>query len=198
MITAPPTLILFGGSFNPPHNAHVALAEAALNKVENSRVVWMPAATPPHKQYDSDLASAKHRLAMVRLAAADNDRFEVSDSEIRRGAVSYTVDTLRALKKRYADVRLALLFGGDSLAQFPTWREPEAILKLARLLVYRRPGAREGYIPGWVKKRVTFIDAPQIDVSSTNLRERIRSGFSARGLVPDAVLASIEEHGLYR
>ena len=197
MATAPPTLIVFGGSFNPPHGAHLAIAEAALDSVENSRVLWMPAATPPHKQDDADLASAEHRLAMVRLATAGHGRFEVSDMEIRRGDVSYTVDTLRTIKEEHSEVRLALLIGGDSLAEFPAWREPEAILEMAQLLVYRRPGANDEAAPGWVMERATFIDALQLDMSSTALRERIRVGGSARHLVPNAVLAYIEEHGLY-
>ena len=201
MVTTPATLIVFGGSFNPPHNAHVAVAEAALNAVENgaenSKVLWIPAATPPHKQDDVDLASAEHRVAMVRLAITGNDRFEVSDLEIRRGDVSYTVNTLRTLKDENPEAQLALLIGGDSLVEFPIWREPQAILEMAQLLVYRRPGFDEGPVSDWVQEHVAFIDAPQLDLSSTVLRASLRSGRSVRDLVPDDVLAYIEEHRLY-
>ena len=202
MVTTPATLIVFGGSFNPPHNAHVAVAEAALDAVENgaenSKVLWMPAATPPHKQDDVDLASAEHRLAMVRLATAGNDWLEVSDLEIRRGDVSYTVDTLRTLKEEHPEVRLALLIGGDSLADFPTWREPEAILELARLLVYERLGAERGSVPKWIAERTMFLEAPLLDLSSTTLRERIRVGRSWRYLISDGVRAYIDRHMLYQ
>lgn len=201
MAAAPTTLIVFGGSFSPPHNAHVAVAEAALDAVENGaengRVLWMPAATPPHKQDDANLISAEHRLAMVRLATAGNSRFEVSDLEIRRGAVSYTVDTLRVLKEEHPETELALLIGGDSLAEFATWREPEAILEMAKLLVYSRPGVDEGSVPDWVQEHVTFIDAPKLESSSTVLRASLRLGRSVRDLVHDDVLAYIEEYGLY-
>lgn len=195
---SPSTLIVFGGSFNPPHVAHLAVAESALDAVENSRVLWMPAATPPHKQDDANLASAEDRLAMVRLAIAGNDRFVSSDLEIWRGEVSYTVRTLRALKGEHPETELALLLGGDSLAEFSTWRDPEAILEMARLLVYRRPKANKAAIPAWVIEQTTSIDAPALDLSSTLLRERLRTGRSTRYLVPDSVRAYVEEHGLYR
>ncbi len=195
---SPSTLIVFGGSFNPPHVAHLAIAEAAADSVESSRVMWMPAATPPHKQNDADLASAEHRLAMTRLAIEGNGRFEVSDMEIRRGDVSFTVDTLRVLADANPDAELALLLGGDSLVEFPSWREPEAILELARLLVYRRPGAHEDAIPNWVMERVTFIDALEVDVSSTELRQRIREGRSVQNLVPKNVIDYVNVNALYR
>ena len=201
MAAAPTTLIVFGGSFSPPHTAHVAVAEAALDAVENGaengRVLWMPAATPPHKQDDANLISAEHRLAMVRLATAGNSRFEVSDLEILRGDVSYTVDTLRALKEEHSETELALLIGGDSLTEFATWREPEAILELAQLMVYERLGATRESVPEWIVERTMFLDAPPLDVSSTALRASLRSGRSVRDLVPDNVLAYIEEHGMY-
>lgn len=193
----PPTLIVFGGSFNPPHIAHLAVAEAAADAVENSRVLWIPAATPPHKRGDVDLASAGHRLEMTRLATSGNDRFEVSDSEIKRGAVSFTVDTLRTLKEERPGSELALLVGGDSLAQFPSWREPEAILEMARLLVYRREGDSVDEVPAWIRDRVTVIDAPRLDLSSTELRARICAGRSMRYLVPDSTRAFIEQVALY-
>ncbi len=194
----PSTLIVFGGSFNPPHIAHLAVAEVAADFVRNSKILWMPAATPPHKQEDSDLASAVDRLAMVRLAIEGNERFEVSDLEIQRGDVSFTVETLRALKKEHSETELALLLGGDSLAQFQTWREPEAISEMARLLVYRRPGFERTAVSEGVLEHVAFLDAPLLELSSTVLRDRLRTKMSARYLIPDAVLAYVEEHGLYR
>ncbi|HLA64868.1 MAG TPA: adenylyltransferase/cytidyltransferase family protein, partial [Rhodothermales bacterium] len=107
---------LFGGSFNPPHVAHLAVAEAAAEAAGLDRVVWMPAATPPHKRTSADLADAGHRLAMTRLAVRGNARFLVSDLELTRGGVSYTVDTLRALHAAHPGTEWALVLGGDSLA----------------------------------------------------------------------------------
>ena len=196
---------LFGGSFNPPHVGHLAAAQACAEGAGLEVVVWMPAATPPHKVGDRSLAPAAARLAMVRAAVAGNDRFRVSDLELRRGAdgrPSFTVDTLRALRAggggvAPAGAEWALLLGGDSLAGFARWRAPREILALARLVVYRRPGADLGGVPGWVLDRTTLVDGPALDLSSTEVRERLAAGRSARYLVPDAVRAVAAEHGLY-
>ncbi|HYE95869.1 MAG TPA: nicotinate-nucleotide adenylyltransferase [Rubricoccaceae bacterium] len=196
MATAAP-LALFGGSFNPPHVAHLAVAEAAADAAGLDRVVWMPAATPPHKLADPALASAEDRLAMTRVATADNPRFEVSDLEIRRGEVSFTVDTLRALREAYPAADLVLILGGDSLAQFSTWRAPDEILRLARLVVYRRPGFDEAAVAAEVLARTRFVDAPLLDLSGTELRARLRAGRTVRYLVPDAVRDYIAARGLY-
>ena len=192
------TLGLFGGSFNPPHVGHLAVAEACAEAAGLDRVLWMPAATPPHKRDDPGLAPADERLALVRAATAGNDRFEVSDLEIARDGVSYTVDTLRQLRDAHPGADLALLVGGDSLAAFATWREPRAILDLARLVAYRRPGADLGDVPAWVLDRTEIVEGPLLDLSSTMLRERIAAGRTVRYLVPDAVRQRVEARGLYR
>jgi nicotinate-nucleotide adenylyltransferase len=188
---------VFGGSFNPPHVGHLAVAEAAADAARLDRVLWIPAATPPHKRDDPTLASAADRLAMVRLATAGNDRFEVSDVEIAREGVSYTVDTLRALSAERPDARWSLILGGDSFTAFPTWRDPAGILSIARLLVYARPGASPA-IPPDLAPHVDVVDGPALDLSSTELRARIGAGRSVRYLVPDAVRAYIDDRALYR
>ena len=187
---------LFGGSFNPPHLGHLALAEAARDEAQLSGVLWMPAATPPHKQ-GVDLPAATHRLALTRLATADHDRFSVSDLELQRAGVSYTVDTLRALAEAHPDTRFSLLLGGDSLVGFASWREPEAILDHADLLVYPRPGADLSAVDASVRRRATLLDRPLLDISSTAVRALLRARRSARYLVPDSVLAYAAEHELY-
>ena len=131
---------VFGGSFNPPHLGHLVVAETCADAASLDRVVWMPAATPPHKQGDPDLAPADVRLALVERAVAGNDRFVVSDLELRRAGVSYTVDTLRQLADAHPGDELALIVGGDSLSAFASWREPRAILDLARLRRLRASG----------------------------------------------------------
>lgn len=192
------TIALFGGSFNPPHVAHLAVAEAAAEAAGLARVRWIPTATAPHKRGAPAVVAAEHRLAMTRLAVEGNARFAVSDLEVRRGGISYTVDTLRALGAAHPGADLVLLLGGDSLADLTTWREPEAILDLARLVVYRRPGFAEAGVPPEVLARTLFVDAPLLDLSGTALRARIAAGRTVRYLVPDAVCAYIERHGLYR
>ena len=188
---------LFGGSFNPPHVGHLVVAQACAEAEGVEQVVWMPAATPPHKLGDPALAPAQARLAMARAAAQGNDAFAVSDHEIWRadGAPSFTVDTLRALT---ADGSAwALVVGGDSLAGFAGWRAPREILSMARLLVYRRPGADLVGVPDWVLDRTQFVDGPALDVSSTEIRARLAAGRSVRYLVSDAVLDVIRDRGLY-
>lgn len=188
---------LFGGSFNPPHVGHLAVAEACAEALRLDRVLWMPAATPPHKQGDRALASAADRLALVEAAIRGNGRFEASDLEIARGDVSYTVDTLRHLGRAAPEADLHLIVGGDSLAGFPTWRDPREILRLARLVAYARPGADLGDVPGWVVDGATLVEGPLLDLSSTALRARLGAGQTVRYLVPDAVRAEIEARGLY-
>lgn len=187
---------LFGGSFNPPHVAHLAVAEAARDQVGLDRVLWVPAATAPHKQ-GRPITEAHHRLAMTRLAVAGNAAFEVSPVEIERGGVSYTVDTVRAVQAEHPETELYLILGGDSLAQFASWREPEEILRRASLIVYPRPGADLAGVDPSVMARATVLDRPLLDPSSTTLRRLLRAERSVRYLVPDAVLAYIAEHGLY-
>lgn len=187
---------LFGGSFNPPHLAHLAVAEAARDQLGLDRVVWIPAATPPHKQRE-DMPAAEHRLAMTRLAVAGNDAFTVSDIEVVRAGVSYTVDTIRALQEAYPETSFHLLLGGDSLAQLQTWIQPEEIVRRVPLVVYPRPGADLAAVPSPVMARTTFLDRPLLDPSSTAIRRLMRAGRSVRYLVPDAVLDYAAEHGLY-
>ncbi len=193
-----PALGVFGGSFNPPHVGHLAVAEAAREQAGLDRVLWVPAATSPFKQGEP-MPAAEHRLAMTRLATAGNAAFEVSEVEVRRGGVSYTVDTLRALAAERPDTQWRLVIGGDSLADFVRWHEPEAVAALAPPVVYRRPGDRVDLdaLPRWLSDAVTLIEAPALDVSSTAVRALLRAGRSARYLVPDAVLRYASEHGLY-
>jgi nicotinate-nucleotide adenylyltransferase len=193
----PLRLGVFGGTFSPPHVAHLAVAEAAREQGRLDRVLWVPAAVSPFKQGEATPAP-EHRLEMTRLATADHPAFEVSDVEVARGGVSYTVDTLAALADAHPKAELYLVLGGDSLASFPRWREPERILALARLLVYRRPGDGLAALPEGLAERTTFVEAPGIKLASTEVRALIRAGRSARYLVPEPVRTYIRAHGLYR
>ena len=187
---------LFGGTFDPPHVGHLAVAEACREGAALDRVLWIPAAVNPHKQ-GRERAPDDARLAMVRAAIAGNPAFEVSDVETRREGVSYTVDTLGHLAHEHPTADLVWIVGGDSLASFPTWREPREILRLASLAAYPRPGADLSAVPGWVLERTALVGAPRLDVSSTEIRARIAEGRSVRYLVPDAVREIIAARRLY-
>jgi nicotinate-nucleotide adenylyltransferase len=184
---------VFGGTFDPPHLGHLALAERAAERLALERVMFVPAARPPHKRR-APLTPARHRLAMVRLAVRGNPRFAVSDLELRRAGPSYTVDTLRALHARHPRARLHLLLGADSLVDLPNWREADAIRRLATLVVAVRPGAAAPPARG---ARVVALDNPGLDVASHALRATLARGGSARYLVPDAVLRYAARHRLY-
>jgi nicotinate-nucleotide adenylyltransferase len=185
---------VFGGTFDPPHLGHLALAERARDQLGLERVWFVPAADPPHKR-DRAKSPFPHRLAMTRLAVRGNPAFKVSDLESRRAGPSYTVETLRAMRQRFPGRELVLLLGADSLSDLPTWRDPAEIAHLARLAVAPRPvGAprRRG------APRADFaLDAPVLELSSSDLRARARRGESLRYLVPDAVAAYVRRHRLY-
>lgn len=189
---------LFGGTFDPPHLAHLAVAEAARDQAGLATVIWIPSATSPFKS-DREGTAPPHRVAMVRLATRDNPAFEVSTIEIERGGLSYTVDTLEQIALEHPRAELRLIVGEDGLAGFPRWRNPERILELAGLLVYPRrvSNASPIQIPDWVKGRVTSVTAPEIDLSATGIREMVGVGRSVRYLVPDAVREYIIANRLY-
>lgn len=193
------TVGLFGGSFDPPHIAHLIVAEVAREQAHLDAVWWIPAYRPPHKT-DQHLADAAHRLALTRAATADNPAFEVLDLELRREGVSYTVDTLADLQADYPQVDFQLIIGGDSLAGFMTWRRPDEIVRRVPLLVYPRPGYTADHVDvpvGLPAERVTWIEAPVVGVSSTRIRALRRAGRSVRYLVPEPVRAYLERHRLY-
>jgi nicotinate-nucleotide adenylyltransferase len=196
-----PAIGILGGTFNPPHRAHLVCARRALEVLGLDRVELMPALLPPHKAPGED-PGAEHRLAMCRLAVAGCEGVGVSRLELEREGPSYTVDTLRALHAAEPEDQLTFIVGGDMARSLPTWREPETILELARLAVAERgPADREAIIaalrdlPG--AERTRFLDMAPMDVSSSLVRERAAAGEPIDALVEPAVGAYIAEHGLY-
>lgn len=190
---------ILGGSFDPPHFGHLALAEWARLELALDRVVFVPAGLPPHKAGQAR-STAAHRLAMTRLAVRDNPSFEVSPLETRRRGPSYTVDTVRSLAAAWPGARLHLLMGADMFATFDTWREPEGIAEHAVLVVAVRPGSRPPRRSRWTRRGqgVVWLSNPGLEVSSSAIRERAAAGWGTRYLVPDAVGRYAERHGLYR
>ncbi|MGH7681067.1 MAG: nicotinate-nucleotide adenylyltransferase [Candidatus Eiseniibacteriota bacterium] len=186
---------VLGGTFDPVHVGHLILAEEAASRLKLDRVLFLPAAQPPHKRARG-VASAEHRLAMLRLAIRGNPHFEVSRLEIDRGGVSFTAETLEALARRGGG-ELYFIMGQDSLEEFPSWRNPEQITRLARLAVFPRGDRDTPSLPPALRRRVTFLHPPRIGISSTEIRRRIRRGLSVRYWIPDPVLGYVMRHGLY-
>ena len=197
---------VFGGSFDPVHIGHLLLAETCREQGRLDQVWFLPAAVAPHKRRQG-AAPAKHRLAMLELALAGNPAMIVSPLEIDRGGISYTVDTLREIRQTQPSAELFLLLGADSLPELPSWYQADAICQLALPLVVRRPGAPEpdfGVLadvttPARLEEiRTRQLESPQIDVSSSEIRQRVSAGRSIRYRVPRAVEKYIETNGLYR
>jgi nicotinate-nucleotide adenylyltransferase len=195
----PAPLGILGGSFNPPHLGHLVIASDAHFQLGLARVLFMPAKSPPHKRVAGGV-SAADRLAMTRLAVADDDRFAVSSLEIDQG-LSYTADMLRHLRAVEPDRDLVFIIGSDSLLQFASWHRPAEILTLCRLAVAPRPGDSAQDIAkavaNWADGAVVMLKSTQVAVSSSALRERASRHEPLRYLVPAAVENFIREHRLY-
>ena len=193
------TIGIFGGSFDPIHTGHLLVAETVRSDRGLDRVLFVPAAMPPHKPEGTE-APGEDRLEMARAAVVGIPSLDVSDAEIRRGGISYTLDTLEGFSRLHATAgsRFFLIVGMDSLMDIPNWKRPESILERAGLLAVERPGYSLGQLPGWLEKRVEFVRAPRVDISSTEIRERVRLGKSIRVWVPNPVERHIQERGLYR
>lgn len=187
---------VFGGSFDPVHAGHLIMAEVAADRLRLDEVAFVPAALPAHKR-DRALASFADRCAMIRIAIRGNSRFALSTIEGDRGGVSFTADTLTALARK--GTSLTFILGEDSLAELHTWRDPDRIVRLARLAVVPRGEGRRSaprLRASW-RKRIVALDPPRIGISSSEIRRRLRAGRSVRYWVPDPVLAYIRRHGLY-
>jgi nicotinate-nucleotide adenylyltransferase len=188
-----PRIGVFGGLFNPPHVGHLSLCQEAAWQLGLDRVVLVPTGQPAHRPPPRE--SPEMRLRLAQAAALGNPMFTVSRLEIDRIGPSYTVDTLRELSHRYPGSSLHLLIGADQLAAMDTWHEPPAIVQLARLAAALRPGVdvSRADIPN-----LDWVEMPQIGISSSLVRERVRTGRPIRYFVPDAVRELIEAEGLYR
>lgn len=194
---------ILGGSFNPPHLAHLVCASEACAQLQLDRVLLTPVAAPPHKDAQRDPGPGE-RLELCRLAIGDDERLGVCDLEVQRGGPSYTVDTLRELHARTPEDHLTFIVGGDIALGLPSWHEPEAVLGLARLAVAERSGAARGDIASRLSERFSdapppvFFDMPRLDISSSQIRRRIAEGRPIRYLVPDPVAEQIARRKLYR
>jgi nicotinate-nucleotide adenylyltransferase len=189
----------FGGTFDPVHTGHLLLAESVLGEAGLDMILFVPASVPPHKP-EGAASHVEDRLAMVSLAIDGNPGFRVSDIELKRTGASYTADTLAELQasKEWMDAGWFLIMGADMLADLPNWRNPDEIVRRAGLLVMERPGFDGRIPPTDYSSAATFVRTPILDISSTQVRKRIREGRSIRYWVPAAVDSYIREKGLYR
>ena len=188
---------ILGGTFDPVHLAHLILGEEAREQLELERVLFVPAGQPWRKA-GRQIAPAKDRLAMLRLATEDNHTFEVSEVELDRAGPSYTVDTLASLKEQHAGAELFFIMGQDALSDLPNWHDPARIAQLAILAVAAREGDDALELPPTIGASVERVAMPMVAISGSDIRKRMAAGRSIRYLVPSAVEAYIREHALYR
>ncbi|MCY3759826.1 MAG: nicotinate-nucleotide adenylyltransferase [Gemmatimonadetes bacterium] len=193
-----PRLGMMGGTFDPIHTGHLLLAQFLKEHLALDRVLFVLAADPPHKESrGGGLLPVEDRWEMVCAALAGSPDFEPCRIEIDRPGKSYTVETLRQLRQRHPGSELFLLLGADNVAELDTWYDPEGIFELCTVVA----GSRPGPVPPWdspLTGRVTLVDTPVIDISSTGIRERVSAGLPIRWLVPGPVESYIRENGLYR
>lgn len=191
---------ILGGTFDPPHMGHLIIAECARDTLQLDTVLFVPAGNPPHKE---TVSPAEHRYQMVVTAARANRAFTVSRVDLDRPGPHYSADMLTILCRAYPTAEVYFLLGSDSLNDLPRWHDPGRILTQAKLGVIRRPSipvdmdALEITLPG-VTATVSWVNAPEIDISATELRERVQRQASIRYQVPDAVINYIQSAGLYR
>jgi nicotinate-nucleotide adenylyltransferase len=194
---------LFGGSFDPPHVGHLLIVQDAIEALGLDRLLVIPAATQPLKR--DGRTAARHRLAMAERCYAGVAGVTVDPVEVERGGISFMVDTVESMRGRWPGAALHLLVGEDVVATLPQWREPERLLTLVHLVVLRRettaPDEVLAALADWEGRpgvRPTIqLATRRVDVSSTEIRARVRAGQSIRGFVPDAVASYIESTGLY-
>ena len=192
---------ILGGTFNPIHLGHLMIAELALEAFGLNRVIFVPAKEPPHKE--TDVIAAKYRLEMVRAAVLDNPNFVVSDVEMQREGKSYTIDTLRYFHDVYGPTtEFFFIAGTDTIQNLPTWKYIEELLDMCEFIGAIRPGATDdiGESIEWFGQRgsrIHILEVPEMKLSATDLRHRLRHGLSTRYMLPRSVYQYIKEHKIY-
>ena len=189
-------ICIFGGTFDPPHIGHLMIAQTVCEAENFDKILFMPANKPPHKK---SVSRVEDRLAMLNIAIEGNPNFEISDMEIKRGGISYTIDTLREMKSSIIkeEDELFYLIGSDSLLELSQWKEPRGILKNCNVVVAIRPGFRPSDIPAWILHRIQFANIPRFEISSSNIRSRWRENKTIRYLVTLPVWEYINQNKLY-
>jgi len=187
---------IFGGTFNPPHLAHLVVAESVRDHLKLDKVLFVPAAIPPHKAKEA-IIPVEQRLQMVRLAIKDNPMFELCDIELNRKGPSYTIETILELKEKFPKDEFFFIMGVDLLIDFYTWKKPNRILEECTVAAMNRPGFDLAMVDKDLLLRVQLVNVPSVDISSTSIRRRIGSGRSVKYLVPPAVEKYIYSNSIY-
>ncbi|MCE1163850.1 MAG: nicotinate-nucleotide adenylyltransferase [Bacteroidetes bacterium] len=193
---------IMGGSFNPPHVGHSILAENVREQLFLDKIVFIPSGKHALKDGDN-MVSPEHRLAMAEIAFGGDPNFEVSDIEIEKaksGVTNYTVDTLMSLYEKYKNdfIKLYLIIGIDNLIEFPKWKNPEKLFALSEVIVMNRPGFLVQDVSEEYARKARYLSVPMLDISSTDIRKRIKNGKSVKYLVDEKVESYIKENGLYK
>lgn len=196
-------IIIFGGTFNPIHNAHLRLARVLLGKFKPDKILFIPCHTPYHKDYKG-LAEPRHRLKMAQLAVAGIPGLAISDMDVKRGGRTFSIDTVKALKRKYkTGTEFYFVIGADSLIDLPRWYKIEELSRICRFITIARPGYRFvkliKRLPAYLIKNIKQLYQPdiRIDISSTQIRKNISVGKPVKSLVPKAVASYIKANNLY-
>ena len=189
---------IFGGTFDPPHIGHLLIAQTVFESENFERLIFVPANISPAKK-NGDSSPPEERSKMLEMSLTNNPNFEISDLEIKREGISYTIDTIKEVadKLKLDKKDLFFLMGSDTLKGFHNWKNPEKIIKICNIIVAIRPGFTPSDIPQWVLDNVRFANIPRFEVSSTNIRRRWREGKTIRYMVPKEVWEYIHEKELY-
>lgn len=193
---------ILGGTFDPVHNGHIYSAQAVYEQLQPEKILFIPAFIPPHK-VGQEFAPAEDRYRMTVLATEEYPYFEVSDIELRRSGISYTLDTVKELQRLYLEYELYFLIGADTIPQLQTWHKIDELLQLVTFVAAKRPGYLQALdracssLGVIAREKIVLVDTPEYEVSSTEIRQKIKSGESLEGLVPAHVEQYIREHRLY-
>ena len=192
---------ILGGTFDPPHYGHLTLAQAALTQLQLDQILFAPVGVQPLKQ-DQPASAPEHRARMIELAITDQPHFALSRTDLDRSGPHYTVDLLAIIQQQYPDAALWFILGEDSLSDLLLWRDPARLIQLARLAVLRRPGCQ----PDWptldrelpdLRRRIDWIEHTAIDISASDIRQRVQHGLPLTGLTPEHVSAYVVAQRLY-
>jgi nicotinate-nucleotide adenylyltransferase len=198
------SLGILGGTFDPIHYGHIIAAECARDALHLDRVIFIPSASPPHKALDEVLDS-KHRFEMVKMAVEDNPNFEVSELELKRKGLSYTVDTIASYQQEFPGAKIFFIIGVDALLQINTWKDVDRLATLCNFVVVTRPGYQLSHedehlreIPAAVWEKILLVPIPGLHISSSDIRQRAAKGQTIKYLLPPAIEEYILKNDLYR
>ena len=189
-----PRIGILGGTFDPPHNGHIAIARAAMKECDLQKVIFIPAKFPPHKPIET-VTSEKDRLNMLKLVVRGHTEFDMSDIELKRDGLSYTIDTLWEIKEKNPEAEIVFIIGADNISEMESWYLPDEILNAATVVAFNRPGFEPR---GKYKSRIRMFSMAPVNISSTEIRKRAGANEDIEAFVPEPVREYIETNSLYK